>query len=640
MPDNYFNNAANVLFKRFNEHQRAWADMVIDELKRRFPKADHWTAGGEEFNFIYIGIGRKTVGHARGWPVFYIQQIPTHTGPPSLLVSKFALASGVEMRIKYDDAPTYDALSKRLDALEFSDEGGWRVAGTGMSPVDFPEANNGGEEQAPGNEGPVPPQDRVALPPQALNRILYGPPGTGKTYRTTREALSIIEGTLEPFGDSAAQKIRFDKLRGKGRIAFVTFHQSFSYEDFIEGIRAEAVGGQLSYKVRDGIFKRMAIAAMYRQAASPVPGQALDFDTLHNAFITRVNASPSYGLKSSTGADLSIVRVSDKGTLYVTHAERTLEHSVSRASLKALYEAYPDMAAFMKKAPVDAIRSVIRHANPTACWAVMNRLLEFKQDVKTELDEARDEVLQIDEPAEYEQIKRRVLGSDILAPNGQPYVLIIDEINRGNMSRIFGELITLIETSKRAGGEETAEVQLPYSNERFSVPDNLYVIGTMNTADRSLAVVDTALRRRFDFIEMMPNLETLAGITIEGVNIAQMLGAINHRIEHLYDREHTIGHSFFIGLRNNATIDNLARIFRNNVLPLLEEYFYEDWEKIDKVLGTSGIYKIQQPGKLGFAHKATSWRRMEEKLMLPETYQSIYASVEASLNTPAANSNG
>jgi 5-methylcytosine-specific restriction protein B len=640
MADHYFNKSADLLFSRFKESHRAWAQMVIDELKRRFPKADHWTTGGEAFKYIDIRIGNKTVGKKSGLPVFYIQQGPTFTGPASLLVNKYSLASGVVEGIKYDSAPNHADVSAWLDALKLSDEGRKRLAGTRKSPVDYSDADNANEEQAPGTDEPMSEEDPVAVSPQALNRILYGPPGTGKTYRTTREALGIIEGTLEPAGNFDAQKLRFDALRREGRIAFVTFHQSFSYEDFVEGIRAEAVSGQLSYKVRDGIFKRMAIAAMYRQPASPTPGRALDFDTLHDAFMAEVEASLPYPVTSSTGSELAIVGVNSKGTFQVTHANRTLRHSVSRTRLKALYEAYPDMGALREKNVVEAITSVIGSCNYTVYWGVLSGLLAFEKKAKTELEEASDEVLQINEPLEYEQIKRRVLTGDILEPNGEPYVLIIDEINRGNMSRIFGELITLIETSKRAGGQETAEVQLPYSNERFSVPDNLYVIGTMNTADRSLAVVDTALRRRFDFIEMMPDLSALAQKNVGGVDIAHMLHAINLRIEQLYDREHTIGHAFFMGLAHNATIADLARIFKNNVLPLLEEYFYEDWEKIDKVLGNCGIYTIQQPGNLGFVHKATTWRRDEGRLMLPETYQRIYASVEARLNTPAASSNG
>lgn len=635
MTDQYFNADANFLFSRLSDTDRAWAQVIIDVLKQRFPNADHWVTGGKGFSYIDIRIGKKTLGHKSGWPAFYIQQ-RGRSGPASLLVNAYALASGEAERITLADAPSQAEVSHWLDALEFTDEGRRRLEGTGKTPIDYPVTETAGEEPQPGNEGHMARQDALAIAPRALNRILYGPPGTGKTYRTMREALSIIEGTLEPVGDFDAQKSRFDALRREGRIAFVTFHQSFSYEDFIEGIRAESIGGQLSYQVRDGIFKRMAITAMYRQPASPVPGREADFDDVHDLFIAEIEASLPFPLTSSTGSQLSIAGVNDNGTILVTHAGRTLRHGVSRSRLKLLYDAYPNLASLKKKTAVDAISSVIGGSNSTVYWAVLSRLLEFKDQVKNELDVARGELPLIDEPLEYEQLKRRVLSATAFAPNGKPYVLIIDEINRGNMSRIFGELITLIETSKRAGGKETAEVQLPYSNERFSVPNNLYVIGTMNTADRSLAVVDTALRRRFDFIEMMPDLDALAEKNVEGVDIARMLEAINLRIEQLYDREHTIGHAFFIGLAPGAGIAELARIFRNNVLPLLEEYFFEDWEKIDKVLGQSSIYKTQQSGKLGFAQKTRTWRRIDDMLMLPATYRRIYVESGA----PSADSDG
>ena len=179
--------------------------------------------------------------------------------------------------------------------------------------------------------------------------------------------------------------------------------------------------------------------------------------------------------------------------------------------------------------------------------------------------------------------------------NVEPYVFIIDEINRGNISKIFGELITLIENTKRAGMPEAASALLPYSDEPFSVPSNVYLLGTMNTADRSIALMDTALRRRFQFEEMMPNSQVLRDIQADTVekdgvtlDVAEMLDTINQRIEYLFDREHTIGHAFFTELKDDATIEKLASIFMKSVIPLLEEYFYEDYSKIMLILGDNG----------------------------------------------------
>lgn len=282
----------------------------------------------------------------------------------------------------------------------------------------------------------------------ALNTILYGPPGTGKTYNTVCYAVAIIENKpLEEVMSEAADEYgyaevfrRYNEHKDSGRIAFSTFHQSYGYEEFIEGIKPvmDSEGnGDIKYAVVNGVFK--------------------DF----------------------------------------CEQEETL-------------------------VPV-------------------NR------------------------------------------------VFIIDEINRGNISKIFGELITLIEPSKRIGAKEGIKAILPYSKKAFGIPDNVYILGTMNTADRSIATLDTALRRRFDFVEMMPDENVLSGIDVDGIDISRMLGKINERIAVLFDREHTIGHAYFIGLRNDNSIDALANIFRNKVIPLLQEYFYEDYEKIRLVLADNQV---------------------------------------------------
>lgn len=169
--------------------------------------------------------------------------------------------------------------------------------------------------------------------------------------------------------------------------------------------------------------------------------------------------------------------------------------------------------------------------------------------------------------------------------NNHNYVFVIDEINRGNISKIFGELITLIETTKRIGEPEAMEVRLPYSQKLFGIPNNVYIIGTMNTADRSIATIDTVLCRRFNFKEMLPDMSVLEGIYVDDVSIKDIVSKMNKRISVLHDREHTIGHAYFLALKENPTVEILGRIFSNKIIPLLQEYFYEDYEKIRLVLG-------------------------------------------------------
>ncbi|MCW8163081.1 hypothetical protein D7236_20790 [Stutzerimonas stutzeri] len=190
-----------------------------------------------------------------------------------------------------------------------------------------------------------------------------------------------------------------------------------------------------------------------------------------------------------------------------------------------------------------------------------------------------------------QQAGHRLVEETKLAVTGPklPYVLIVDEINRGNISRIFGELITLIEPSKRAGAAEALEAVLPYSKRHFSVPDNVYLIGTMNTADRSLAGLDIALRRRFVFREMPPRPELLDGVELQGLNIGKLLRVMNRRIEVLLDRDHCLGHAYFMplteqGLKDDDRLAKLELIFCNQILPLLQEYFFEDWQRIQWVL--------------------------------------------------------
>lgn len=329
-----------------------------------------------------------------------------------------------------------------------------------------------------------------------LNQILYGPPGTGKTYYTVDKSVSIISQREYIKGNHEANKIIYDKHYKKKNILFTTFHQSMSYEDFIEGIKpklndnSDNETSEIKYEISSGIFKTACARAAYNAYKETQIEQIEDIEL----------------------SDEEIVRQFDSG----------------------LYE----------------------------------------KAVKT------------------------------YGKESTPVVLIIDEINRGNVSAIFGELITLIEEDKRIGQKNEIQLTLPYSKNKFSVPPNLYIIGTMNTADRSVEALDTALRRRFSFEEMLPKPYLLKDKGENGtgkvgeIYLEELLIDINDRIEALIDRDHTIGHAFFIDVNS---LDSLKNVFANKVIPLLQEYFYGDYAKMEMVIGPDFFNSQKRKKKVTFA---------------------------------------
>ena len=335
------------------------------------------------------------------------------------------------------------------------------------------------------------------------NLILYGPPGTGKTYNSVIYAVAICDGKpVDELTDYAAVMSRYNELKKAGRISFTTFHQSYGYEEFIEGIKPiiDENKHDIGYTIETGVFKKFC----------------------------------------------------------------------------------------------DNAKSITR--------------------TSTDIE------------------------STVIEENTEPYVFIIDEINRGNISKIFGELITLIESTKRAGMPEAASAILPYSGDEFSVPSNVYILGTMNTADRSIALMDTALRRRFQFVEMMPDSDVLRKIhadKVEDLDVAAMLDKINERIEFLYDREHTIGHAFFTDLKDDATLEKLQSIFEKSVIPLLQEYFYEDYQKIQLVLGDNA--KSDDSLKFIIDEKVVAKNifkgNVEDVIDLPEKKYSINSKAFENINS-------
>jgi len=378
------------------------------------------------------------------------------------------------------------------------------------------------------------------------NTILYGPPGTGKTYETVRYAVAIIENKPlasvrgEDYKDVLA---RYHVYKKEGLIEFTTFHQSYGYEEFIEGIRPVPAQpgstGDIQYRVENGVFL---------QFCAPLQHRANDFDTAWEQLcLDAQSQGGKFSFVRRTGSELAAVLMDGSKFRVNWNSKQGSHNDLIKSAIKKQFEAdhYEE-----REQLTGGSRWMF-----DARQAVIDTLVEH-----------------YDLAGSQEELRKN-------------HVFIIDEINRGNISKIFGELITLIEPSKRLGRPESMEVRLPYSKKLFGVPDNVYLIGTMNTADRSIAAIDTALRRRFQFREMPPIPDVLAEISVEDISIRDMLTRMNEKISVLYDREHTIGHTYFLPLADEPTIERLADIFERNIIPLLQEYFYDDYEKIRLVLG-------------------------------------------------------
>ena len=366
-----------------------------------------------------------------------------------------------------------------------------------------------------------------------LNQILFGAPGTGKTYHTKKMAVEIINGKKEGGKKREREEINkeYEELVEAGQIVFTTFHQSLSYEDFIEGIKPETIDGNVTYEVKDGIFKSICKNAFSKEITSD------NFEVVYQKLLDEIDNSVDNKLVLETlvhAKEFTIYKNSKNNIRFHSNTEKANEAVIK----KEVLEHYLKTGEVLDWAPYTK--------------SVANYIIE----------------------------KYNYIQNEAIEP--KKHVLIIDEINRGNVSAIFGELITLLEEDKRKGNPEHTEVKLPYSGKEFSVPNNVYIIGTMNTADRSVEALDTALRRRFSFVEMQPDPKILSDEKYKDVDLSKLLETINQRIELLIDKDHQIGHSYFIGIED---IDGLRRTFKDKIIPLLEEYFYGDFGKIGLVLG-------------------------------------------------------
>ena len=418
-----------------------------------------------------------------------------------------------------------------------------------------------------------------------LNQILYGPPGTGKTYST----IDLVVDILEPNNTLKREEKKkiYDQLITDNRAYFTTFHQSMSYEEFIEGIKPHTVNDQIKYEVTNGILKDLVeqciedIKAL--KAFSGSGTSLMSFKEKFHEFGKAIQIGKII-LNTRSGISVKLSQTSNAGNLQLNSGEDTRDYVISMKRLEKLVAAFPKPGVI--KNIHEEIRSVIGGSNSSLYFAALEAFIAF--------DKKLTETVQIDG-------KEISLSEIELTPEEMsslpPYFLIIDEINRGNVSAIFGELITLIEEDKRFGSKNQLLITLPYSREEFILPPNLYIIGTMNTADRSVEALDTALRRRFSFVEMLPNPSKLQGKIIDGVDLKLLLETMNERIEVLVDRDHTIGHAFLIDIKS---IDELRNAFANKIIPLLQEYFYGNYRKMEMVIG-SAFFKITEANKVKFA---------------------------------------
>ena len=448
------------------------------------------------------------------------------------------------------------------------------------------------------------------------NVIFYGPPGTGKTYTTAKRAVEICKTESEKeLTDYSEIMKRYNELKEKNRIEFITFHQSYGYEEFIEGIKPKVLNEddksenensqEIEYEIVDGIFKefcdnaRKAIieskSNIYISPKAIVWKVTVRDEVKEDCFANNhVRINFELGTAGATKFNNEI----KKGDIIITT-------NGSRTKINGIAVVTDGKAYTLNKAKSDTttrnVSWLVKGIDEDIYEINDKKILPRKTVTKVPNMKVED-IIKLAKEKKPTALSKEELSKIVIKENTKPYVFIIDEINRGNISKIFGELITLIEPTKRSGKKECISTKLPYSKEEFTVPDNVYIIGTMNTADRSIALMDTALRRRFKFEEMLPDYHLLEDIFVEDkgtkVNIGAMLKVINERIEYLYDREHTIGHAVFLEKMENdkinIDINKLENIFKKNIIPLLQEYFYEDYEKIRIVLGDNAKDEDEQ----------------------------------------------
>ncbi|MFD3003849.1 McrB family protein [Pontibacter toksunensis] len=389
------------------------------------------------------------------------------------------------------------------------------------------------------------PFEKPAFP---LNQILYGPPGTGKTYNTIELAVELITGKKDI--SHSANKRTFDRLKREGQIEFITFHQNYSYEDFVVGIKPDLDHADLKFRKNEGIFYKICERAKQdyempqKQTSSSSPKS---FEEVFDEYFKPlIDDGKEIEIAMKSGKILTIIEIKGN-SIRLRYHSGSEKHSLNKDILK---QAYEDRDAFED-------RNISDNGNYNNYRYVLEELWELGK--------------------QYNIVKHL-----------KNYVLIIDEINRSNISRVFGELITLLEEDKRLGAENELKLTLPNGEQDFALPPNLYILGTMNTADKSIALVDIALRRRFEFTGFYPTKATIDALAAEGKvhdDVPALLAAINKKIFDKKGADYLVGHAYFI---NELTDTDLVKTIKRKVIPLLMEYFSGKIDVVRELFSNSG----------------------------------------------------
>jgi 5-methylcytosine-specific restriction enzyme B len=427
----------------------------------------------------------------------------------------------------------------------------------------------------------------------SIQKIFYGPPGTGKTWRAAREAVRAVSpGTYEWAQQQADPESALSdahrRLVHEGTIVWVTFHPTYSYEDFVEGYRPIVDNsGQLSYQVLDGPFKQICVRAraetdlqigeQLRDANGNAAGQVVDKDA--GGWLIRITPN----------------RADEVAAEQYKYVSRLILHRFMDAGLPPTVFSIPGAALISlhdfglneTDPDVPPPNAAANETTGVRNGSVVRRVVGGRAHVSSS---------DLANSSHYGAVYRRLRE---LATGGEPspVAMVIDEINRADLSRVFGELLTLLESDKREGMPEERRIFLPYSKTLFTVPANVSVIGTMNTVDRSLTAMDFAMRRRFEF-ELVDAEPAQIPADYDGVNLQRVLIAINRRISVLLGDEYRIGHACLMtkslaraavqcGWQNlgDASLRSIAHTWRSYVLPTLLEYFHSDWQKARAVAG-------------------------------------------------------